>query len=167
VILSDTTSDASLGLNLNNSYRVVFKPNCSLTSRGKVKVIVLLTVIPCCIAIGFSLLGAWLVLPFVGLEIFALAYAFYYVSRQDSDYESISIDSNSLVIERYSQQRHTKHVLNPYWVKLIRYELPNGEMHLGLLTQGKVFEVGRYLTRKQRELLAKQLEKRTGTFFKG
>ena len=149
-----------------NSYQVTFKPNCSLSARGKAKVVVLLTVIPCCIAIGFALIGAWLVLPFVGLEIFALGFAFYHVNSHESDYESISIDANNLVVERCTGQHISQQIINPYWVKVARHELPNGELRLGLLSHGKEIEVGRYLTRKQRESLAEQLEKRTGSFYR-
>jgi uncharacterized membrane protein len=155
MLLSD--SDAS-------SYRVTFKPNCSLTAESKRNVVLLLTIIPCCIAIGFGMLGAWLVLPFVGLEIFALGFAFYYVNSHETDYESISIDGDSLLVERGSSQRVIQHELNPYWVTVQRRELPNGELQLNLLSHGKSIEVGRYLTRKQREVLADQLQKRTGTF---
>jgi uncharacterized membrane protein len=149
-----------------SSYHVTFKPNCSLTQSGKVKVVLLLTIIPCCIAIGFSLLGAWLVLPFVGLEIFALGYAFYHVSSHESDYESISIDGDNLLVERCTGQAVSRYQLNPYWASVVRHELPNGDLRLGLLSHGKEIEVGRYLTRKQRESLAEQLQKRTGTFLK-
>lgn len=145
-------------------YRVTFKPNCSLTVDSKRKVVLLLTIIPCCIAIGFAMLGAWLVLPFVGLEIVALGFAFYYVNSHESDYESISIDGNSLVVERGSRQHVSQFELNPYWVTVQRRELANGELQLYLLSHGKSIEVGRYLTRKQREVLADQLQKRTGTF---
>ena len=110
------------------------------------------------------MLGAWLVLPFVGLEIFALGFAFYYVNSHESDYESISIDGNSLVVERGSRQHVSQYELNPYWVTVQRRELPNGELQLNLLSHGKSIEVGRYLTRKQREVLADQLQKRTGAF---
>ena len=147
----------------SNSYRVTFKPNCSLTTKSKRKVVLLLTVIPCCIAIGFTMLGAWLVLPFVGLEIFALGFAFYYLNMHESDYESISIDGNSLVIERGSRNHVSQLELNPYWVTVKRRESANGELQLYLLSHGKSIEVGRYLTRKQREVLADQLHKRTGT----
>lgn len=150
----------------NNHYHVTFKPNCSLSAEGKRKVVLLLTIIPCCIAIGFSLLGAWLVLPFVGLEIIALAFAFYYVNSHEDDYESISIVGDILVVERGSRQQISHHELNPYWVKVQRRELPNGELRLCLVSHGKTIEVGRYLTRKQREVLADQLQKRTGTFNK-
>lgn len=150
----------------NSNYSVTFKPNCSLSASNKVNVFLLLAVIPCCIAIGFALLGAWLVLPFVGLEIFALGYAFYYVNSHDSDYESISIDGDCLLVERCTGQVVSQNQLNPYWVSVVLHELPNGELRLGLLSHGKEIQVGRYLTRKQRESLAVQLQIRTGSFFR-
>ncbi len=153
-------------LDADDSYSVTFKSNCSLSGSGKVKVMLLLTIIPCCIAVGFAWLGAWLVLPFIGLEIFALAYAFYHVSSHDSDYESISINGESLIVERCTRQELSKHVLNPYWAKVVQHALPNGELRLGLVSHGKEVEVGRFLTSKQRESLALQLEKRIGAFYK-
>jgi uncharacterized membrane protein len=150
----------------HTSYTVTFKPNCSLTQSGKVRVVLLLTVIPCCIAIGFSLLGAWMVLPFVGIEIFALAYAFYYVNSHASDFERISIEGDSLLVERCTGQYVSQYQLNPYWASVVRHEQPNGELRLGLLSHGKEIEVGRYLTRKQLESLAEQLQKRTGKYFR-
>ena len=148
----------------SNCYRVIFKPNCSLTAKNKRRVVLLLTIIPCCVAIGFAMLGAWLVLPFMGLEIGALAYAFYYVNSHESDFESITIDENSMLIEFGRGQQVSKHELNPYWVSIQRLEFPNGELRLNLISHGKRLEIGRYLTRKQREMLANQLQKRTGTF---
>ncbi len=148
------------------SYSVTFKPNCSLTQSGKTRVVLLLTVIPCCIAIGFSLLGAWMVLPFVGLEIFALAYAFYYVNRHANDFERISIEGDHLLVERCTGQHVSQYQLNPYWASVVRHEHPNGELRLGLLAHGKEIEVGRYLTRKQLESLAEQLQKRMGKYFR-
>ena len=148
--------------NAGDSYSVTFKPNSALSANGKMKVVLLLSLIPCFVGIGFSLLGAWLVLPFVGLEVFALAYAFYYVNTHENDYESITIEGDSLLIERCYQDYITQHILNPYWVKLVQHERPNGELHLGLFSHGKEIEVGRYLTRKQREALAKQLQTRVG-----
>ena len=64
-----------------NSFRVTFKPNSALTPAGKQKVVALLTIIPCLVGLGFAVIGAWLILPFVGLEIVALGYAFYYINK--------------------------------------------------------------------------------------
>jgi uncharacterized membrane protein len=149
-----------------NSFRVTFKPNSALTAASKQKVIILLATIPCVIGVAFCFLGAWLVLPFVGLEIVALIYAFYYVNQHEADYESISIEGESLVVERCIGDNLNQYVVNPYWVKVVQHELPNGELHLYLQSHGKEIEIGRYLTRKQRELLAKQLKQRTGVLSK-
>jgi uncharacterized membrane protein len=150
-------------INACNSFKVTFKPNGALSTISKKRVIILLTVIPCAIGIAFLFLGAWPILPFVGLEIAALGYAFYYVNQHEADYESISIEGDSLLIERCVGQTVSQHEISPYWVKVVQHELANGELHLYLQSQGKKIEVGRYLTRKQRELLAKQLKQRTGT----
>jgi uncharacterized membrane protein len=146
-----------------NNFKVTFKPNSALSAISKKRVIILLTAIPCVIGVAFCFLGAWPILPFVGLEVVALAYAFYYVNKHEADYESISIEGDSLMIERCIGQSVSQHEINPYWVKVMQHELPNGELHLYLQSHGKEIEVGRYLTRKQRELLAKQLKQRTGT----
>jgi uncharacterized membrane protein len=146
----------------SSSFKVTFKPNSALTANNKFKLILLLTVIPSLIGLGFTVLGAWLVLPFVGLEIAALAFAFYYVNCHESDYESICIEADSLTIERRTGQQTSQHVINPYWVKIVRHELANGELRVYLQSHGKEVEVGRFLTRKQRELLARQLQQRTG-----
>lgn len=148
------------------SYKITSKPNCSLSTSGKVKVVLLLTVMPLCIAIGFSFLGAWLVLPFVGFEILALGFAFYSVNSHAEDYESISIEGSRLVVERGSKQQVIQFELNPYWAKLVRYQMPNGELHLSLMSHGKGIKVGRYLTNKQRQSLARQLQARIGTSYK-
>lgn len=146
-----------------NSFKVTFRPNSALSAISKKRVIIVLTVMPCVIGVAFLFLGAWPILPFVGLEVAALAYAFYYVNKHETDYESISIEGNSLLIERCVGQTVSQHEINPYWVKVTQHELPNGELHLYLQSHGNEIEVGRYLTRKQRELLAKQLKQRTGT----
>lgn len=145
-----------------NSFKVTFKPNSALSAANKQKVIILLTVIPVIIGISFCFLGAWLILPFVGLEVGTLAYAFYYINRHEADYESISIDGENLVIERCVGEDVSQQVINTYWLKVVQHTLPNGELHLYLQSHGKNIEVGRYLTTKQRELLSKQLMKRTG-----
>lgn len=149
-------------IDTHNSFKVTFKPNSALSASNKQKVLVLLTVIPLVIGICFCFLGAWLILPFVGLEIGALAYAFYYINRHEADYESISIEGENLVIERCVAEHVTKQEVNTYWAKVVQQQLPNGELHLYLQTHGKYIEVGRYLTTKQRELLSKQLKQRTG-----
>ena len=147
----------------NSSFKVTFKPNSALSATIKQKVLLLITFVPLVVGVAFAYIGAWLILPFVGLEIVALAYAFYYINKHEADYESISIEGDTLTIERCTGENITKETINTYWLKVVKHELANGELHLYLQSHGKETEVGRYLTRKQREQLAKQLQQRTGT----
>ena len=52
-------------------YQFIARPNCSLTPKGRVLVVAIAAAFPLLVAIGFSLIGAWLVLPFAGLEVLA------------------------------------------------------------------------------------------------
>lgn len=147
-------------LNLDDTFNVTFKPNSSLSAYAKLRVILLLSIIPCIIGIGFTLIGVWLVLPFVGLELAALAYAFYYINLHEEDYESISIDGDKLIVETCYKGVVSKKMLNPYWTTLVKRESENGELHIGLKSHGKEIVIGKYLTKTQRETIAEQLQKR-------
>lgn len=151
-------------LNSDNLYSVTFRPNSSLTANSKFKVILMLSIIPILIGIGFSMIGVWLVMPFVGLELAALAYAFYYINAHENDYESITIDDEKLEIKTCYRGEVKHKSLNPYWTKLVQRELANGELELGLISHGKEILVGKYLTREQRETIAEQLKKRIANF---
>ena len=133
-----------------------------MTPRGRVKLVLLLAVIPVLVGVGFSLAGMWLVFPFVGLELFGLAYAFYYINCHAEDYESITIDDDRLIVEKRNHKQTNQFVLNPYWAQVVLNNAPSGELHLYLRSHGKDVEVGYYMSGEQREALAEQLQKRTG-----
>ena len=143
-------------------FKVISKPNCSLTVSARVRVLLLIAIVPVVIALAFAVVGVWMVLPFAGLELSALAYAFYYVGCHSEDYESITIDENRLVVERRSYKQSSQTVLNPYWAKVVLRRTPSGEAHLWLRSHGKQIEVGYFMSNEERIKLAQQLESRTG-----
>ncbi len=53
------------------------------------------------IALGFVHIGAWLVLPFAGLELVAFAFAFYYIRLHAGDFETITILDDVVRIEQH------------------------------------------------------------------
>ena len=63
--------------------------NCSISPMALLGVFALLAAVTIDIAIGFALLGAWLVLPFAGAEAIALAVAFIAMARRMADQERI------------------------------------------------------------------------------
>ncbi len=52
------------------------------------------------ISIGFALIGAWVILPFAGLEMLALGSALYYVSWKLSYQQVINITADSVTIDK-------------------------------------------------------------------
>jgi len=79
---------------------VVIRPNQSATWELNLRVIFAMGVWSMLIAISFSLYGAWLILPFAGLEILALFAALYYVCRKLSLRQVIRIDADTISIEK-------------------------------------------------------------------
>ena len=143
--------------------QIVARPNKSLSTAGMVNVVAIIASVSLLIAIGFGLLGAWLVLPFAGLEVLALAYAFYYINCHASDYESITINGDSLAVEKRDYKNTSQVVFNRYWARVLLRELPSGDQSLLLRSHGKEVEFGRhFLNNEQRLALAQQLKTRVG-----
>lgn len=79
---------------------ILVRPNQSATWELNLRIIIALGTWSMLIAISFSLYGAWLILPFAGLEIAALFAALYYVCRKLSLRQVICIDADTVAIEK-------------------------------------------------------------------
>ena len=144
-------------------FEMVARPNSSLTAKGRVYAVVIIAAISFAVAIGFSLIGAWLVLPFAGIELLAIGYSFYYIHCHSQDYESIVIEGDQISVEKKSYKAVSKMVFNRYWAKVLLRLTPNGDQMLSLRSHGKEIDFGRsYMTNDQRLELAKQLKERVG-----
>lgn len=144
-------------------FEIVARPNSSLTAEGRVFAVMVIAVISLAVAIGFSLIGAWFVLPFAGLELVGIGYAFYYIHCHSQDYESIVIVGDQISIEKKSDKAVSKMVFNRYWAKVLLRNAPSGDQMLSLRSHGKEVDFGRcYMTNDQRLALAKQLKELVG-----
>jgi len=64
--------------------------NCSISPAGLLGAYAALAAVTLSIGIGFAILGAWLVLPFAGLEVLGLAVAFVvHVRRVGKELETV------------------------------------------------------------------------------
>jgi uncharacterized membrane protein len=142
------------------SYTFVSKPNSSLSSESRVMLFILLSIIPILVAIGFTIMGLWVVFPFVGLELLGLAGAFYFFNSHSDDYESIVIENDQVVIQKHTRRQTKQFVLNAIWAKVIVNHAPNGNLHLYLRSHGKSIEIGSYMDNERRSVLAKQLKEK-------
>jgi uncharacterized membrane protein len=59
-----------------------------MSPAAMLRVFVVLGFIPLAIGAGFAALGAWMVLPFAGLEVLLLGVAFVVYARRVADYDN-------------------------------------------------------------------------------
>ena len=146
--------------------KIILKPNNSLSPEGTVKVVMALFVIVLLVSIGFSLIGAWLVLPFAGIEIVALAYAFYSVYLHSNDYESITIVGDEVIVEKKNDKDLTMMIFQRYWAQISVRDVMQGsgkgsKRVLFISSHGKEVEFGKYFINDgQRTMFARELREK-------
>lgn len=79
---------------------IIARPNHSSSWRGNLYALLAISVPSLGAAIGFTLLGAWPILPFAGLELLALACALYYVNWKLQYRHVITLSEDSVQIEK-------------------------------------------------------------------
>ncbi len=117
------------------------------------------------IGIGFAMFGAWVILPFAGLEMAALTAAFYCMSRHAGDYEKFVEEQGQLKIEIRDAGRIRAYEFNPHWARLVLRE-HGRERRLALRSHGRELEIGRHLPEAGRRELAALLEQRLFSYQK-
>jgi uncharacterized membrane protein len=131
----------------------VLKRNCSMSPAGLAKVFAALAALVLAIGAGFAAVGAWLILPFAGLEVLLLMAAFVLYGRHAADYEKIELDSGRLTVEVAEGGR-----LASYRMHGARVAMEEGRV---VLRDAKEeLEIGRYLAAEARAELAAELEQK-------
>lgn len=88
-----------------DGFSLTLKRNCSTTPAALASVFAALALVVLTIAAGFAAVGAWLVLPFAGLEVLLLATAFVVHARRAADYERYELREGRLTVEVAEAQR--------------------------------------------------------------
>jgi uncharacterized membrane protein len=142
----------------SRDFSLVLKRNCSIAPGALACVFAALAVAVLGIGVGFAIAGAWLILPFAGLEVLALGVAFVLQARHATDYERIELAAGRLRVEVAEAER------------LARYELEargaHVEMqgpHAWLRAAGERVRIGRHLDEEARVRFAGELNKRLST----
>lgn len=146
--------------------KIIARPNNSLSVEDSVKLLAALAVIALVVALGFLHIGAWLVLPFAGLEIVAFAYAFHSVYLHADDFDSITIESDRVVVEKRNIKEITTTVFQRYWAQVNVRDVAmikgsNGKCGLFISSHGNEVEFGRnFINDEQRSQLARDLRQK-------
>ena len=139
--------------------RFILRPNRSLSWQGLLLFYFSLFIISSAIAIGLTLLGFWLVLPFAGLEMLALGIGLYVVACRCYECEVISINDDSIRIERGRDYPREQWTLGRMWAHVVLERCPRAwyPSRLLLRSHGRSVEVGRFLDEEERQRLADEL----------
>jgi len=139
----------------NTGFSLILKRNCSISPAGLAGVFAALACVAVAIGAGFALVGAWLVLPFAGLEVLLLGSAFVAYARRAADYERIELDSGRLTVEVGQAQKTSRYEMDACRAR-VRLE----EERVLLSGAREQLELGRHLDAESRARFAAELQKR-------
>jgi uncharacterized membrane protein len=145
----------------------VIRPNRSLTPHGLALLFTGIVAVCLTIALGFLLIGAWMVLPFAGLEIAVAGAALAYISRHIGDCEELVVDDGRLFVTQRCGQRELRHEFPCYWAR-VSLRVGDGwhPSRLVLCSHGRELEIGASINEEQRHSLARELRTIVGFAYK-
>lgn len=140
----------------NNAVFLDWRPNRSLDARGRKIWLGLIFAPVLVISAAMAWLGGWLVLPFAGLEVGLLWWAFRIIGEHDHDYETLDVSEHLFCWERRDCHTVRRLAGNPAWA---RFAVADGGTMPGLVLgygNQRVW-VGTQLGEEERLLLAQQM----------
>lgn len=146
---------------LTEDARFIIRPTLSLSPRAMLLFYLLVCAFTLVINIGFILAGAWLVLPFAGLELLALGLAQWFVLKLAEQTEVITIKGDDIHVFYKDHKVSKEWQFHRYWTRVvlsrdIKSWYPN---KLFIRSHGRSVEIGSCLTDQERETLSLDLKK--------
>jgi uncharacterized membrane protein len=142
----------------HGGFSLTLKRNCSISPTGLACVFAALAVAVLAIGTGFALAGAWLILPFAGLEVLLLGGAFVLQARHAADYERIALERGRLRVELAEGARLARYELD---ARRVRVEVDGA--HVVLHGERQALELGRHLDEESRIAFGAELKRRLRT----
>lgn len=140
----------------DNAASYVVRRNCSISPQRLIGAYALIASASLSIGIGFASQGAWMIVPFAGVELIALAIAFVCYARHAADYERISLSDREMAVEICDGDCRHCHRFSRAWVRLVVRDAGSGT-RLALQSHGQELEIGRHLHDADRLRLAHEL----------
>ncbi len=138
---------------------MLLKRNCSISPAGLWGVFAVIALVTLGIGTGFAYFGAWLILPFAGLELLVLGIAFVAAGRHATDCERIEFAGRRVRVEVREAEQCAVHEFDPARARVeIREE--RGTVRVWLRASEARLEVGRHLDEQSRAGFGAELERR-------
>lgn len=138
-------------------------PHCSLSVQQAVLFFGTVCFATLGIAILFTVLGFWPVLPFAGAEMLLLGWALKSNMQRRHEREHIEVTERDVIIE-WAHGNPRRVVFPRHWAQ-VKIRRPKTPLHPGQLvieSHGRGYEVGKFLTEEERRQLAADLRRLIG-----
>jgi len=139
----------------HGGFSLTLKRNCSISPSGLACVFAALALAVLTIGTGFAIAGAWLILPFAGLEVLLLGGAFVLQARHATDYERIALERGQLRVEVAEGRRLARYELD---ARRVRVDVEGSRVVLR--GPREALELGRHLDEQSRIAFGAELKKR-------
>ena len=150
-------------------FSALLTPHRSLNGKGFLIVMGVIAGLSFVCGLMFLLLGAWPVMPFLGLDVVLIYWAFCANYRAAAAYEEVTVTPSELHVRKVSAKGQVAEwSLNPVWVRLERETHEEfGLMRLLLVSHGRKLAVGSFLGPNEKESFAAALAAALGEAKRG
>lgn len=132
-------------------FRAVLHPHRSLGPRGFLVLMLAVGAVSFATGMAFLMMGAWPVMGFFGLDVLLVYVAFRLNYRAARAYELVELTPTVLTVRQVSASGKAQSFeFNPYWVRVLFTERPDGGNRLRLASHGRELEFGRLLNDDER-----------------
>jgi uncharacterized membrane protein len=143
----------------------MIKRNCSASPRALAAVFASIVAVSFAFGVAFAAQGLWMILPFVGLELLAVAAAFLCYGRHAADFERIEVRDGMLHVSRLEGARTWQWTAPAAWTHLEQPvsqgrgagSLSHARCRVVLNSRGESVEIGRLLPDERKQALAREL----------
>ncbi len=140
-------------------FRVVILPNRSCSGRNMARLFGMYVLVSMSISAFFALNGAWVIAPFMGLEVAIVGAVVVSVSRHAYDREIVVVDGDQMEIVQITGKTERRVALQRYWART-RLETQGDDWYPTRLlvgSHGRWVEIGSVLTDDERRSLSTRL----------
>jgi uncharacterized membrane protein len=141
-------------------FRAILHPHRSLEPKGFLILMLAIGSVSFVSGMVFLMMGAWPVMGFFGLDVLLVYIAFKLNYRAARAYELVELTPSTLTLKQVSPSGKARSFeFNPYWVRVLFTERPDGGNHLKLASHGRELEFGRLLNDEERRDFAEALRR--------
>ena len=139
--------------------QIILSPNKSMTWETNKKILMAMFAVAMIIGISFASIGAWMILPFAGIEVTIVGIGMYYVCWKLNFKQTITLEAESFTVQKgvyFPKQEWQWQASQTYLLKQpSRYRMSPPTLYLKHLNQR--IEIGEFLNRTDKKELQKWL----------